>query len=77
MGGHTNVPVAPNRFPVLPLLAWEACKAPYQDGNLIRGGVQGEMTAVEDMDLGGRHIPAVGLRLGGGEREFIGATRWK
>jgi len=39
--------------------------------NLIRGCVECEMTAIDNLDLSVGHIPAVGFGLRGVERRFI------
>jgi len=43
----------------------------HQRGYLIRGGIQGEMTSVENVNLSVRHIPAIGFRLREIELEII------
>src|SRR5208282_4115535 len=46
-------------------------EAPDELRNLIRSGVEREMSAVDDMDFGLRHVAAVGLWLRGVERGLI------
>ena len=46
-------------------------KASDQYGDLIRGGVQREMAAIDNVNLGSRHIPTIGFRLRRVERGFI------
>ena len=46
-------------------------KATHQRGNLIRSGVQGDMTRSENVYFGAWHILAIGFRLRKLEREVI------
>ena len=46
-------------------------EAPDELGNLIRRGIEREMTRIEDVDFGLRHVAAIGLRFRKLERQVV------
>src|ERR1700674_4330704 len=53
--------LADTLFP--PLFTTAANELPNEPGNLLRHGIEREMTRIEDVDFGFRHVSAIGLGL--------------
>ena len=58
-------------FVLLELLLLHLHELTYQCGDLVGCGIQGEMTSIENVDFGLRHIFSVSFRLAGIEREIV------
>src|SRR5882724_2680614 len=50
-------------------------EAPDELRNLIRGGIEREMTRIQNMDFGLRHVAAIGLRFRKLERQVVSAPK--